>query len=384
MKNFISKASKALLVALTTLTISSPAVFAQDVETINLWGEGSDNVKMAWEAIRDAFNESEYGEEYQLEIQWITSGTGAQGLRDRVVAAYLAGETETDYDIIEFGEQGYASYLAELENPEDLFVPLDFAQIPNAENVESELSEGQDFLVPYRGTTVVLAYDSERVENVPTTYDELVQWIKDNPGKFAYNTPSSGGAGGSFVTTAIYNFLPEEALSSSDEAWMEEWDEGFALLEELHPYLYQSGGSTQYPHKNQGTLDLFANQQIDMIPAWADMAISQTTEGRLPETTAITQIDPSFTGNLVVFGMPTIGSQSEGAYAVMNFMLSQEAQQILLDDLAAIPVIDSSNMESANAALLEGLDVSSFRTSSLGELGSELYERWDQEIGTLE
>ena len=44
---------------------------------------------------------------------------------------------------------------------------------------------------PYRGTTVVLAYASEKVTNPPTTMDELVEWMKENPGRFAYNTPGT-------------------------------------------------------------------------------------------------------------------------------------------------------------------------------------------------
>ena len=379
MKKFIAKALT-LSLAIGTLASSFVNVNAAEKEKITLWGSGSDNVKMALESVKDKFNASEDGKKYELEIQWITSGSGVQGLRDRVLAAAKAGETDTDYDIIELGADEFKAYTNEVE---DVFVPLDFSKIPNIERVAAELAEGKEFLSPYRGTTVVLAYDSERVKEVPKTAEELYQWIKDHPSKFAYNTPSSGGAGGSFAVTAIYNFLDEAALQSADEANMEQWTQGFDLLKELHPYLYQSGGKTVYPHKNQGTLDLLANQQVDMIPAWADMAISQTTEGRLPETTKIAQIDPSFTGNLVTFAMPNIGSKSEGVYAVMNFMLSDEAQQILLDELAAIPLVETQ-FESKNAEMLKDISVEAFRRASIGDLTTKLYEKWDSEIGTLE
>lgn len=379
MKNLLKKVMVASLTLASACSVFSANVSAQDKEVVTLWGSGSDNVKMAWESIQEAFNKSEHGEKYKLEVQWITSGTGTQGLRDRVLAAAKAGETDTDYDLIELGADEFAAYTAEVE---DIFEPLDFSKIPNMERVGAEVSDGKEFLSPYRGTTVVLAYDSERVKDVPKTSEQLYQWIKDNPGRFAYNTPSSGGAGGSFLTTSVYNFLDEEALNSSDEKYVEEWEEGFKLLKDLHPHLYQSGGKTVYPHKNQGTLDLLANQQVDMIPAWADMAISQTTEGRLPETTKITQIDPSFTGNVVTLAMPKIGSKSDGAYVVMDFFLSDEAQQILLDELAAIPLVDTE-FDSPNAEMLKGLDVNNFRRTSLGELGTQLYEKWDAEIGTL-
>src|SRR5699024_2493112 len=184
---------------------------------------------------------------------------------------------------------------------------IDFDLVPNSENLEASVSVGEDYLMPYRGTTVVLAYNSDAISIPPQTAEELYQWIEDNPGRFAYNTPGSGGAGSSFVTTAVYNFMDEEALTSQDESWKDGWDEGFTLLESLHPYMYQSGGSVVYPNKNQGTLDLLANQEVDMIPAWADMVIQQIAQGTLPDSTKIAQINPSFTGNIDAMVIPSIG-----------------------------------------------------------------------------
>lgn len=385
MRKMMRKAITSALVAGSVLGLVNPAAFAEEKQKITLWAGGSDNVRAVFEDLEKAFDASEYGKKFDLDVQFVLSGSGAQGVQDRLVAATKAGETDTDFDIIEMGADEFAAYTSQVE-AEDIFVPLDFSQIPNYENVEAKVADGEDFLVPYRGTTVVLAYDEERVDQVPKTADELYQWIKDHPGRFAYNTPGSGGSGDAFVKTAVYNFLDEEALTSDDPKYAEEWDQGFDLLKDLNGSLYQSGGKTVYPNKNQGTLDLFMDQQVDMIPAWADMIISQMNEGILPETTKITQIDPAFTGSLVAFAIPKAGRQaenSEGAYAFMDFMLSEEAQQILLDKLAAIPLIDSSNMDSPNAEMLKDLDVANFRRISLGELVSQLNERWDKEIGTL-
>lgn len=353
-----------------------------DSTEVTLWAGGSENVREALDEITQAFNESEYGEDYTLNVEFILSGSGGQSVRDRLLAAYEAGEENTDYDIVLLSDAEYATYIAEAD--EELFNPIDFDQVPNAENLQSSVSVGEDYLVPYRGTTVVLAYNSDNVTNPPETAEELYKWIEENPGRFSYNDPGTGGAGSSFVTTAVYNFLPEESLTSDDESWKEQWDEGFDLLEELHPYLYQTGGQTVYPNTNQGTLDLLANQEVDMIPAWADMTIQQIGEGRLPESTSIAQINPSFTGNVDALSFPSIGSaDEEGVHAVMNFFISDEAQEIFLDQMAAIPLVDTSNFSSENADLLEGLDISSFRVSSTGTLGGELNERWDEEIATL-
>ena len=350
-------------------------------QTVTLWAGGSDNVKVGMEQIVKAFNASEKGEEYQLKLEFIMSGSGSQSLSDRIIAAKKVGESNTDYDLILVSDAEVGVYLQ--EGGEDIFVPYEETQIPNLANVQTKVSSGEGVLVPYRGTTVVLAYNSENVSSVPETAAELYQWIEDNPGRFAYNTPGSGGAGSSFVQTVLYNELPEEALTSSDAKWKAEWLKGFERLKSLHSSMYQTGGQTIYPNKNQGTLDLLINQEVDMIPAWADMVITNLANGTLPENIKMTQVEPGFTGNVDGLAIPSIGSNIEGAQAVMDFMLTTQAQQILLDTMAAIPVIDSSLISSDNSIYLKDLKIDSFRTSSLGTLANELNEEWDQTIGTM-
>ena len=350
-------------------------------QMVTLWAGGSDNVKVGMEQIVKAFNASEKGEEYQLKLEFIMSGSGSQSLSDRIIAAKKVGESNTDYDLILVSDAEVGVYLQ--EGGEDIFVPYEETQIPNLANVQTKVSSGEGVLVPYRGTTVVLAYNSENVSSVPETAAELYQWIEDNPGRFAYNTPGSGGAGSSFVQTVLYNELPEEALTSSDAKWKAEWSKGFERLKSLHSSMYQTGGQTIYPNKNQGTLDLLINQEVDMIPAWADMVITNLANGTLPENIKMTQVEPGFTGNVDGLAIPSIGSNIDGAQAVMDFMLTTQAQQILLDTMAAIPVIDSSLISSDNSIYLKDLKIDSFRTSSLGTLANELNEEWDQTIGTM-
>ena len=380
------KIAAVLLVAAMAVTTlagcgASSASAAGDDKTVTIWAEGSDNVRVQLEQQVENFNETN-GEGYVAKLEFITSGTGAQGLTDRIIAAKKAGQTNTDYDLVEVSDASITGYLE--QGGEDLFVPIDTSRLSNYDNLTVTASFRNDLLVPYRGTTVLLAYNSETVANPPTTEEELYQWIKDNPGRFAYNTPGSGGAGSSFVLTSVYNFMDESALTSTDEANVEQWDQGFELLKELHPYMYQSSGKVVYPNKNQGTLDLLANKEIDMTPAWADMVLSQQKQGTMPESIKLVQIEPAFTGNTVCFGIPSIGAQNDAAYAFMDYMLSPEAQNIALDSMAAIPVIDFSLLDPELTKTISDLKIESFRVSAIGDLGTQLNEKWDAEIGTLE
>ncbi len=60
--------------------------------TVTLWATGSDNVRSIFEKLTEDFNtNSEYKDQYQVELQFMLSGTGAQGLADMVAAAGKAG-----------------------------------------------------------------------------------------------------------------------------------------------------------------------------------------------------------------------------------------------------------------------------------------------------
>lgn len=378
----IRKIANVFLAAALLTGCSASADTSNGKETITIWASGSDNVRQIYETLSEEFNtNSEYADKYQVKVEFLLSGTGTQSLTDMLIAAYKAGQTDTDYDLVDLGGDDLSKIISQVG--EDMLTKLDDTKIPNAAKVSAESSVAADYVQPYRGTTVIMAYDSEKVENPPETVDELVEWMKENPGRFAYNAPGTGGAGDSFARSMVYNFLPEEAFTSDDEKWTEQWDEGFDFLKEIHQYMYQSGGSIVYPNKNQGTLDLLNQGEIDMCPNWADMVLSQRAEGTLKDTIKIYQIEPSLTGSLQTLAIPTFGSHEDGAYAFIDFMLSDEAQEILVKDMAAIPLVDTSDMDLTGYEDLMNLDVSNFRIMSIGDLSTNFNERWDSEIGSI-
>lgn len=351
-------------------------------ETVTIWASGSDNVRQIYETLAEEFNtNSSYADQYEVKVQFLMSGTGTQSLTDMLVAAYKADQTNTDYDLVDLGGDDLSKIVSQIG--EEALTKLDQSKIPNASKVSAKSTIATDYVQPYRGTTVIMAYDSETVANPPKTVDELVEWMKENPGRFAYNAPGTGGAGDSFARSMVYNFLDEEAFTSDDTKWEEQWDEGFDFLKEIHQYMYTSGGSIVYPNKNQGTLDLLNQGEIDMCPNWADMVLSQRAEGTLKDTIKIYQIEPSLTGSLQTLAIPTFGSHEDGAYAFIDFMLSDEAQEILVKQMAAIPLVDTSNMDLTGYEDLMELDVSNFRIMSIGDLSTDFNAKWDSEIGSI-
>src|SRR5262249_14221353 len=102
--------------------------------------------------------------------------------------------------------------------------------------------------LPYRGSEVLLAYDSTKVpENeVPKTFPDLIAWIRAHPGQFVYCRPDKGGSGGNFVIAAIYaanGFDPSKftADNYSDDLAAKLLPPAWDILSSINSDIYENG-----------------------------------------------------------------------------------------------------------------------------------------------
>ncbi|MDF2959590.1 MAG: transporter substrate-binding protein [Paenibacillus sp.] len=343
---------------------------AAQKDEFSFYFTGSLNVKELWETVVPMFEKKHPN--IKVKMVHIDSGAGGQSTMDRLMAAKQANQKSGNIDL-------YESSLNDVNKgiKEDLWAALDNKKIPNLSKIEdNKLSNVKHMGIPYRASAVILAYNSAKVKTPPKTANELYDWIRKNPGRFAYNDPSTGGSGDSFVQTAIYNFLPPEANVSSDPANAQKWDKGFALLKELHPFLYQKG---VYPKKNQGTLDLLANGEVDMIPAWSDQALEQISKKLLPDTTKLTQIDPSFTGGPTYLMVPKLSEHTDSVNTFLDYVLTPEAQSVIVNKMYGYPGIKWSEMPQDLKDKFKDV-AGGYRTFSLGDLGKEIQKRWQRDV----
>lgn len=389
----ISKRTAAIILTATMMfgmagcsnktTSSAPS----KVPTVTIWSNGGQEVRDGLQAMADKFNANpKYNKKAHIQIQFVVSGTNEQSLPDRLAAAYKAGKKDTDFDIIATDDSAIAGILA--QTSKDFFQPIDTSKIPNYKNVMFKQNLIGNTFIPYRGTAVYLAYNSDKVPNPPKTSEELYQWIKDHPGRFAYNDPTTGNAGFSFVANTIYNNLPKEAATSSDEKWMNNytdvWNNAFKLMADLHPYLHKLSGKVQYPIKNAGSLDLLINQQIDMTPAFVNMVLSDKNMGTLPKSIKLTQLKEPFLGGLAGFLIPSISSHKEEALTVIDGLLSNEAQAADWNAMYAFPVVDSKKLTGLkNSDWLKETDFNSIRYFSIGLLQKKIGVMWTEKIGAM-
>ena len=211
---------------------------------------------------------------------------------------------------------------------------------------------------------------------------QLVAWIKANPGKFTYNTPNSGGSGQAFVSTVLDKFVPPENRTKMETSYAKDlekdWDQGFALLASLNPYVYQKG---VYPNGNDQILALLSSGQISMAPVWSDQFITGQKTGQIPPTIQYTQIsNPSLTGGAAYLGIPKTSPRQEGALKLANWVLSPEAQVLMVDTLAGYPAIDLAKLPPNVQDKFKDTGSNDLRLTYFAPMRQDLNNLWSQKV----
>ncbi len=209
-------------------------------------------------------------------------------------------------------------------------------QLPNYQNlVDTNATDiiydfglaTDDMEVPWGKSQFVFVYDSAKMSNPPTSMKELLEFAKNNPGKFTYPAPPDF-TGSAFIRTAIGEVQPESEKfldSLSDEELTELAQPGIEYLEELKPYLWREG--TTFP-ESSGKLDqLFGTGEVWMTMSYNPVhAQSMIDSGQFPETSKSFVLEAGTLSNTHYLAVPFNASNSSGAFVVINEMISFEAQ----------------------------------------------------------
>jgi putative thiamine transport system substrate-binding protein len=218
----------------------------------------------------------------------------------------------------------------------DLLLPPYTQLFPNYQLVDTEnkVSTLFDFTVPVDNqespwgmAQLVFLYDSEVVEKPPATMTELLQFTKDNKGRFTYPAPPDF-YGTTFIKQALLELIPERELlyKPVDSAQFKAVTAPlWAFLDALHPHMWRGG--TAQPKSAPEMKRLLADREIfislSFNPAEASNAIAT---GELPESIRTYVHDGGTIGNTHFLAIPFNSSASEGAMVLADFLLSPEAQ----------------------------------------------------------
>lgn len=360
MKARLSKALAATAVMGLIVGVA-PAAHAAS-STIQLYISADTNIQDLWQkSLIPAFNK-QYPD-YDVVVTFDRNGANDVQTTAKITASKVT-RRDPGIDLIDGG------FVLQLGAGGLLYRPT-AGLVPNIKLVPSAIVKYCQGGVPYRGSTVLLAYNSKNVKNPPKTLNDLLAWIKANPGKFTYNVPAGGGSGSSFVQTVLDSQLSKadyKALATpstiANKAAQAGWSKGWDVLRGLNKYTYGQNGT--YPANNAAVLELLSKGLVDLAPVWSDQIATALKAGTMPKDVKYFQIaNPTFTGGPACLGIPSNSTNRNGARLLANWVLSPAAQNLIVSSavLNGLPVIPASALDATVAGDISnlGLDISAMR-----------------------
>lgn len=345
--------------------------------TLDIFFNSDTNVVEFWaSAVKPAFEAANPGTTLNL----VSGGGGASmnALAERAFAALQSG-TDPQIDMME----AIGPYHPEGAIEAGLWDDFSTLNLSNMSKVNPAVVDNQ-WALPYRGSQVVMMYNSEKVPTPPKTFEELVAWIKANPGQFAYARPDLGDSGACFIERALQEVMGRDESLFTNENYSDEYAEPmftklWALLNDLAPSLYKGG---EYTGGNTPSIQLLASGVITMTIAWSDMALVAMNEGVVPETTAVAQLqDLAFIGGYSSVLVPTNAANHELSLKLADFLISPEVQNKVVTDLGGFPSINWSEMSPELQAKFANVATTSIPTFP-GPWESHLFDGWYRNVAS--
>jgi putative spermidine/putrescine transport system substrate-binding protein len=336
MTMFALLAFLAIPLALAGCGSSSPSG-STNTTTLTLYASGDVNVKNLWQnTLIPEFKKAH--QDIDIKLVFSEHGTNDTATFARMSAAVSAGK-DAGMDLI---DSGVISQAAQAK----LLVPLTTKEVPLLSRVDASLiQQVSSMAIPYRASSVVLAYNSQEVKQPPTTLSDVLAWIKANPGKFTYNSPDTGGSGSAFVQAVITSQIPEDARknfisgATYNPSLESLWKPGLDNLKSLKPSIYRNGF---YPNGNTAVLQLLANSSISMAPVWSDQALTSLSQHQLPDSIKLTQLNPPFMGGPAFIGIPRTSSHIAQAETFLNWLLGSDIQAKIIASMHGYPGVQWS------------------------------------------
>ncbi len=191
-----------------------------------------------------------------------------------------------------------------------------------------------DFTVPVEGleapwgmAQIVFYHDTARLAAPPRSIPALLDWARDNPGRFAYPQPPDF-LGSTFLKQAVMELAPDPAVlqepvseASYEAATAPLWD----YLDDLTPNLWRGGAA--YPQSGPRLIQLMNDGEIDLALSFNPNEPSNAIANfELPDTVRTYVLEGGTIGNASFVAIPYNANAKEGALVLANFLMSPEAQ----------------------------------------------------------
>ena len=332
---------------------------AADGQTVQLWMWGGDSV------LNDYINNTlaPAVAEQGVTLEQVRIEATSDGI-NRIISEIEAGVDDGAVDLIwvngsnfsqgkEAGlwRQDWVSLLpnSDLLNPDDPTLFTDFGIA----------TDGQE--VPWSRAAFTFAFDSDRIDDPPASFEELADWVAENPGRFTYPAPPDF-TGSAFVRQAV------QALGE---------DAAFELLDSMTENLWQEG--TSFPTDEAELNQLFGNGEVDLAMSYNPNFVQvNVDQGIFADTTAPFVFESGTLQNVSFLALPANAGSAAGAIVAANVTLDPTLQAEKLIQVGVPSVVDiDGQLEPSPFQLTDfGTPLEELDAAQVGELD----ERWRTEI----
>lgn len=250
----------------------------------------------------------------------------------------------------------------------------------------------EGYEAPYGKAQMVMVADMAVTPEVPTSAEELLEFVKANPGKVTYPAlPDFTGS--AFVRNIIYEVCGYEQfldMEPDKETVREAVAPAMEYLRSLNPYLWNEGKT--FPDASTTLDNMFADGEVvlNMTYGAYDVALN-IEDGSYTDTTATFQFDKGTIGNTNFMAIAANSGNKAGAMVAINEMLSPEIQADRYEKLRVIPVLDNSKLSEEQKAAFDAVDLGAgtipqdeLLSKRLPEMPAELVpiieEIWTEEV----
>jgi len=374
-----TKISAAILICMMVMValpvVSGPAA-AEEPEDIRLVYMTAGDVNMlalGQNVLAPQFEEMNPG----ATVATIHTGPGDAGSRlifEKLKADKESGRETGDIDVA-MVHQKFMSWAMEadlLKKYADEAETWQYVTAADAKNALGTDIEG--YAIPMFHSQTAIAYNPAEVTDPPASYEELVEWVKENPGKFGYNGIKGGMSGVAFTVGWIFwksgNYEMYAVTGPFDEAEVASWEDGLKDMKDFNEYITFTAG-------NVGTLDALNRGEIAMGPVWVDMFYTFMAEGKLDPNLKLTILEPGLPGQPMYFVIPANAPHPEMAQKWIEYATSPEVQgNIIIDHYNWYPGIDGSFVK--DVAPPEAFD------RLYADISPEMLSEWGRSFPTVD
>jgi len=265
-------------------------------------------------------------ERYDIDLQ-IANGQG-NTIVQILLAELEAGKPKSELDLMWInGETFY-----QLRQINALFGPWTTA-LPNTQFINFEnpfigidfQQEVDGYECPWGNVQLALIYNEAEVPEPPRTLEALLEFAKQHPGKFTFDV---GFTGLTLLKSWMISFAenPEELSGAFNEEKYQKYSQQlWDYIGELRPYLWKEGAT--FPESVAPMHQMFANGELWFTMSNNDAEVdNKITQGLFPESARAFVFESGTIQNSHYMGIPRFSANKNGAMAVVNFLISPEAQ----------------------------------------------------------